>query len=155
MADNMGKAPQRRNAKYTDVLQVKAEWNAAELLSSYENPDDAYRAAYSMGETGLDDRDIWTIWGMESRGGLHFDEACDLIAALEEAPATQDSFVIFVKETYGEDDRVQKRIVLKSLTRAELIARLEWISNLDFGDDLAEWLEWREIRAEEGFWSMR
>ena len=37
------------------------------------------------------------------------------------------------------------------MNRVQMIERLEWISSLDFGDDISAWEEWMKLRKEEGF----
>lgn len=159
MGNGMIKDASRPHAKsqvYTNKLREKAERNTAELLGKFDNAEDAYKyASAQKSAANLDDQDIYTVWGMETRGALHFDEAKDLILALRDAPINQDFFDIEVIETFGDDGWVKKRSTLRKMNRQELIDRLEWISNLDFGDSVDDWSDWLKIRSDEGFWSMR
>lgn len=146
-----------KNSKiYTDILQEKTKKNADNLLVKFDDPEDAYKyASKQESAANLDDQDIYTVWGMETRGALHFDEARDLITALSEAPTSQDIFELDLTETFGDDGWVKKRTTPRRMNRQDMISRLEWISNLDFGDSIDDWGEWLKIRSEEGFWSMR
>lgn len=58
--------------------------------------------------------------------------------------------LIFTQATNSEEHRRFVQVEAK-MTREEIIARLEWISSLNFGDDLDAWREWMEIRQEAGF----
>lgn len=147
--------PCAKSQVYTDVLREKAKKNTADLLDKFDNPEAAYACVSAQkSAANLDDQDIYTVWGMETRGALHFDEAKDLIVALRDAPVGHDIFEIDVIETFGDNGWV-KRSALRKMNRQELIDKLEWISNLDFGDSVDDWNDWLKIRSEEGFWSMR
>ncbi len=92
---------------------------------------------------------------MEIRGGMHFEEACALILALRAGDKNQQNFTVTFPRAVMKNGKGRYETMTVEMTRQQIIDRLEWISSLKFGDDLAEWSEWMEIRMAEGFLAMR
>ncbi|WP_394199970.1 hypothetical protein [Litoreibacter albidus] len=128
-----------------------ANRNVQCLLSKTSSKDEAYRLAGEAEEHGIGDQDIYSLNGLETRGYIHSNEAFDLIRALVNADTKQEVFDLLFTQAINSEENRRYIQVEATMTRDEIIARLEWISCLNFGNDLDAWREWMEIRQEEGF----
>ncbi|BAQ69468.1 hypothetical protein NHU_02316 [Rhodovulum sulfidophilum] len=145
----------RKIDRYCNILEALAKKNGDALIASTSTKDEAYTLAAEKENEGLGDQNIYMIWGLESRGAIHFEEACALILALRMGEPDQQNFTVTFKRALMKNGKHSHEMMTVDMTRQQIIERLEWISSLKFGDDLAEWSEWMEIREAEGFLAMR
>lgn len=155
----------QKRGKYLLTLYKKSRSSYSKLLQYVGDEDTASRVAasfqcgslYDDGEQGLCDDDIYSDVGLEQRGATHFLEACDLINALTRADKQVRVFdLILTRMVYDEKKQQGRETQIEvRMNRVRMIERLEWISSLDFGDNIDAWEEWRQIRMEEGFFTGR
>lgn len=93
---------------------------------------------------------------MERRGSQHFSEACQIIDQLieDKERKTYAKNFRFSLSRKSYDSKKRKQVITEDIiimNRVQMIERLEWISSLDFGDDISAWEEWMKLRKEEGF----
>lgn len=153
----------QRRGIYLLMIEEKAEANYLKLNEYVGDDDIAGKMAGSYhldglfddGELGLGDDDIYSHIGLERRGGIHFDEACDLINAMTRDKSYRRMFDLVLTRTSFDEtkQRSKKEQIEVRMNRVQMIERLEWISSMDFGDDVDAWEEWREVRTLEGFFT--
>ncbi len=143
------------------MIEEKSKSNFAKLLKYIGDEDTAHTMAgqyvkdhiFDDGENGLGDHDIYSPIGLEKRGAAHFNEACELINALTRDKSNSKNFdLVLTRRIFDEETELRRDIQIEvRMNRVQMIERLEWISSMDFGDDIDEWEQWRQIRMEEGF----
>lgn len=153
----------QRRGIYLLIIEDKANDNYNKLVQYIGDDDIAEKIAGSYhldglfddGELGLGDDDIYSHIGLERRGAHHFDEACGLINALTSDKTYSRMFdLILTRTSYDQNKRrIKKEQIEVRTNRVQIIERLEWISSMDFGDDVDAWEEWRVIRTAEGFFT--
>lgn len=86
------------------------------------------------------------VIGFLSRISLHFNEAKVIIRKLVDNFDDEDPDKIYdllwvdrVTELFGKGE-----LMTANSTKAEMIERIQWISNEDFGEDIFEWSDWLE-----------
>lgn len=153
----------QRRGIYLLIIGDKADNNYKKLVQYIGDDDIAGKIAGSYeldglfddGELGLGDDDIYSRIGLERRGACHFNEACGLINSLTSDKTNSRMFdLILTRTRYDQNKkRAKKEQIEVRMNRVQMIERLEWISSMDFGDDVDAWEEWRVSRTAEGFFT--
>lgn len=79
-----------------------------------------------------------------ARIGFHLHEAFAIIQKMLNDPVPSDGDKVYDVSWMPRVPKMNEepRLVKSSMTRAEMLDRLHWISSEEFGEDLDEWADW-------------